>query len=477
MTTMSGESKGEQKRYIVQQLLAEADADEGVEFNSFTAIEKPINSLSRALGLLILADTYAYARTECEHYRHYPLEQIRSYSDLTTLPIIDRKMLESDLLAFCATGRAVFHYSTTSGTTTGQSLFIPRTHEEREALRQYRNLTLPSDSKGDASRRLMLRLLPGGRLIPGPAGSSSELIGVYHLNMARENLWDNWDYLIGQLFAKFPVRWHLEQINLIHATPPCGLVMLTRYMLARGINPSDTAVRSLVVTGGWISRHTRTWLEAAWNAELATSYSCAEMNGWANECRLNPCKYHFNHTVYPEVVFPHTGELVVPGEQGRLLLTGAYPFHQACMLMRYAVGDWVRWIGNEPCTCGVTAPTVEFLGREQTVCFVELDDGTALPLSSVPILEALDPLPYIPDIPRPQYRYVVQKQERRPHVTLNVECFTVGDKLWQKRAEQEIQAALFTEQPEVRAAVEKGQIDFSIHLHTRSGLTVNIGMR
>jgi phenylacetate-coenzyme A ligase PaaK-like adenylate-forming protein len=428
---------------------------------------------ARAFSLLLLADTYDYARAKCRLYGTYPLERLTRLSEFGRLPVLERATLVHDLPAVCVESTELLHHTATSGTTTGHSMFIPRSRREQALLEKYRRTVASFSAEGAAHEGVTLRLVPGGRLIPGGVGSSSDQIGVFNLNMARQNLWDNWDYLISQLFAEFPVGWSQSAITLIHATPPCGLVLLTRYMLERGVEPSQTSVRRLVVSGGWTSRVTRRWLQDAWQAEFATAYSCAELNEPARECRLVPGRFHFPLPVYPEVVALGSHEPVEVGECGRLLLTGAYPFHQACMLIRYAVGDWVRWLGDARCECGVHARTIEFLGRESTLVRLDLPSRDPLLLPSVPTLEALSRFRYVPDIPRQQYRWDFAGDQG---LVLHAECYAVGGRAWRARAEAEIAASALDEHPHLAAAVRDG-LRFRVELHARSNLTVNIGMR
>lgn len=432
---------------------------------------------SDALRLLLLADTYAYARAHCPHYAAYPKGQIVSFADFRELPILERQTLVDDLLRVCSHKVEAVHHTATSGTSTGASLFIPRSRNEYDALEMYRRAISRLSVDGRQHDGVTLRLVPGGRLIPGGTGNPWDQIGVYNLNMARQNLWDNWDYLIAQLFAEFPLGWVRHPITLIHATPPCGLVLLTRYMLERGIDPAETSVRRLVVSGGWLGKTTRRWLQSTWRSELATAYSCAELNEPARECRLWPGRFHFGMPVHAEVVEPLTGRSVEEGAAGRLLLTGTFPFHQACMLIRYAVGDWARWFGWTRCECGLRTPSIEFLGRESSLFLLPLPNRPRpLSLPSVPTLEALSRFAYVPDIPRPQYRYEAQATSK-PGVMLHVECYSVGGRDWQEARKKEIRTAVLEENRELREAVETDGIGFDVRLHARSELTVRIGMR
>src|SRR5262245_37809576 len=118
-----------------------------------------------------------------------------------------------------------------------------------------------------------------------------------------------------------------------------------------------TRNRDYAISHDALGRETKRWLQEQWNAELISTYACSELGLAAIACPRDPNRYHFDHTMYAEVVDPQTSKPVDVGQEGRILLTGLYPFQQVCMFVRYEIGDWGRWRGDGVCECGVQQRT------------------------------------------------------------------------------------------------------------------------
>ncbi|HEX3150057.1 MAG TPA: hypothetical protein VHR66_18415 [Gemmataceae bacterium] len=436
---------------------------------------RPALSLSgldaEAFSLVCLADTITYARSQCIRYSTVCPPKLEAFSQLESLPILTRREIDEDISPICVRGEKVCRYSTTSATTTGHSLFVPHSSPEDEAVSRYHRLVFGFTG----TKNLILRLVPCGRSIGGGSGiAGREFLAAFDSNAARETTADNWDYIIAQLFGQFPGPEGNQRIGSIHATPPFGLIALTKFMKARGVDPRETGVHSLLVTGSWIGKHSRSMLEQFWNARVHTNFSCSELNGTAAECQIHKGRYHFSHLVYPEVVDRYSHRPVPVGGEGRLVLTGVYPFHRACIFLRYAVGDWARWLGSVACECGREARTIEHLGRERDVLAVENSDGVTLFLSSPAILNTLDQFDWIPKIPLPQFRWNLHHTGKKALIHIDVECYTICGPIWKKRSEEAIAVALLAELPHLKAEADSGAIAIDVQLRPRGHLTHDV---
>jgi hypothetical protein len=165
-------------------------------------------------------------------------------------------------------------------------------------------------------------------------------------------------------------------------------------------------------------------------------------------------------------VDPDTGTQVEPGGEGRIVLSGTWPFHRAAVLLRYENGDWGRWIG--PAADGF--PEFEMLGRTRDLVRFRDRQGTPLTIASIPIREALDGFGFVPKVPRPQFLVRVE-EGRVPRVTIDVECFAIAGNAWRARSEEAIREAVLDQLPALRAACDDGDVEVAIGLHFRSKLT------
>jgi phenylacetate-CoA ligase len=115
-------------------------------------------------------------------------------------------------------------------------------------------------------------------------------------------------------------------------------------------------LRSIYVgSGGW----TVGWAEERarrWNARLFEVYGSSQ-RGFAMTCEwgilrgAEPGVLHFlPHLALTEVIDRATGEHVLPGQEGEIVIT---PFgQQGTPLIRYATGDRARYVSAADCPCG-----------------------------------------------------------------------------------------------------------------------------
>ncbi|MGJ5079298.1 hypothetical protein [Bradyrhizobium sp. HKCCYLS3013] len=398
---------------------------------------------------------------------------ISSLEAYREFPTLERAEIEDNVIAVCAAGAAVDFFTATSATTTGRPLLVPHNRSELDALTTFSTAHRPemasaSDANDDPFG-LTLRLMPSGRLIGAPMDGANSVLATYDTNAIRENVWDTWDYIISQVFVEFPTAKGPCPVETIHATPAFGLILLTKYMVQRGLDPSQSNVKQLLVTGSWIGPTTRRWLERTWKVPLYTTYSCSELIGSAVECGAHPGRYHFSSNIFPEVLDDH-GQQVDVGSNGRIHLTGLYPFHQAAVLMRYNIGDWGRWHGSGPCTCGDRRLALDMLGRTRDVLTFEFRSGRKVSIAPVPVRNALDRFDYVPRIPRPQYRLRIVP-DTIPRLEVDVECFSLAGPVWRETTRNAIAAAILEEDAGIAELVENGEVTLEVRLFFRSGIT------
>ncbi len=136
---------------------------------------------------------------------------------------------------------------------------------------------------------------------------------------------------------------------------------------------SGKGVKILFLAAEYLPDAMRKELEQIWNCRIHTHYGLTEMGlGVAVECSAGD-GYHFNEAdLLVEVVNPHTGERVPPGEEGELVFTTLT--REAMPLIRYRTHDISRLIA-EPCPCG--AATLLKIGtvKKRLESILEIGDG------------------------------------------------------------------------------------------------------
>ena len=152
-----------------------------------------------------------------------------------------------------------------------------------------------------------------------------------------------------------------RQLLLMEDLRPAGLKATPSYALhlaeaaqAEGIDPRSFGLRYGIFGAEPWSEAVRARLEELYGFRAYDSYGLSEMfgPGVAWECSerngLHVAEDHF----LPEIIDPHTGRRLPPGEEGELVLTSltkeAYP------LLRYRTGDRTALLA-EPCACGRTS--------------------------------------------------------------------------------------------------------------------------
>jgi phenylacetate-CoA ligase len=144
-------------------------------------------------------------------------------------------------------------------------------------------------------------------------------------------------------------------------------------------------LRGIISFGEPLSDAKRARIEALWKgATVYQSYGVSECGGnLGGQCSAG--RLHLWADRYlPEVRDPHTGAISAEGT-GQLIVTTLR--RRAMPLLRYLVGDLVE-LRYEPCDCGWQLPTLQVLGRPESL----LDTGRG-PRSSVEFEEVVFSLP------------------------------------------------------------------------------------
>lgn len=135
---------------------------------------------------------------------------------------------------------------------------------------------------------------------------------------------------------------------------PSYCLYLAEAATERGIDPTELPLSTVIIGAEPFTEPMREEIETALDVTAIDIYGLSEIigPGVAIECAeaqegLHIWEDHF----YPEIVDPHTGEPLGPGEEGELVLTTLTK--EALPVIRYRTGDITRLYETE-CSCGRT---------------------------------------------------------------------------------------------------------------------------
>ncbi|MBZ9751557.1 AMP-binding protein [Deinococcus sp. HMF7604] len=137
------------------------------------------------------------------------------------------------------------------------------------------------------------------------------------------------------------------QPEVIACTPSYALV-LAEALEARGVHPGDLALRYAVLGAEPWAEKTRAAVQARLGVRATNIYGLSELigPGVSNEdVREQQGSYVWEDHFYPEIVDPHSGEVLPEGEWGVLVLSSMS--RSALPLLRYWTGDITRLLPGD----------------------------------------------------------------------------------------------------------------------------------
>lgn len=165
---------------------------------------------------------------------------------------------------------------------------------------------------------------------------------------------------VGTYPAEEKLRYLREIGADILVASPSYLMRLEIVAAAEGIVPGDLGIRAIMTAGepfslAWAQERAEVWgarlHEQYGSTQRAIAWSCEEGAVHGNHLGV---LHVLPHLAVYEVIDPVTGEEVVPGEHGELVIT---PFgSSAAPLVRFATGDRVVKVGTGECPCGRPYP-------------------------------------------------------------------------------------------------------------------------
>lgn len=429
--------------------------------------------------LLLVKQTIEYLQSFVPYYRDSFKDQgfdpagFQRLSDLRRVPVLAKATMVPRLEEFLSQmpGLSMNSMVSTSGTTS--NIRLPRfiSDEELEAcsvLSRVRSGRREANPGGD----ILLRVFPAMRRYMGHPRHADfpTIVVTLALHYPKYTLKSSFDdFVLKQLYDRFPIPGTAGYVTVVHTTPPFLLRMMSEEMQARSQSPQDTHVRAVACTGGFMTNRIRTLIREFWQVPAMTSYSLTEFNGYAPGCALRPNRFHFDESLYAEVVDPVTHEPVAEGEEGLLLVTTLYPFQQAQPFLRYDTGDLVRYNGRL-CECGAVGTTIEFVGRSNHC----LDLSDILPagagmrfLASAEIHDILEDIPEVPSLLYPRFRVERADQEGVTTLTLTAEVHQKTSGAMVARVKEQLLGSILSRFGPLNDLTHSGKLAWEIDLCNR----------
>jgi phenylacetate-CoA ligase len=144
-----------------------------------------------------------------------------------------------------------------------------------------------------------------------------------------------------------------------------------------GINIRQTKLRLVVGVGeGWAEAY-RKKVEAEYGVPFRSAYGLVETSVVAGECPEGEGMHTVMDNFIIEVINPETGENLMDGEEGELVIT---PLNNVAMpLIRYRTGDVGSIIPYNPCKCGNTHQKISLV-RGRVSQFIKVSGRRILPM-------------------------------------------------------------------------------------------------
>lgn len=181
----------------------------------------------------------------------------------------------------------------------------------------------------------------------------------------------------------------------------------------------ELQIKTLLLGSELMTEAMRNELYKVWGEDvnLTQNYGMSELigPGVSGEClELNGMHINEDHFI-PEVIDPHTGEVLAPGQKGELVVTCITK--EALPLIRYRTRDITRLM-YEPCPCGRTTARMENLSG-RTDDMLKIRGVNVFPSQIEEVLINTDGI-------GPNYEIVVERKDHSDILTVKVEVVAEG---------------------------------------------------
>jgi phenylacetate-CoA ligase len=298
----------------------------------------------------------AYAGQHSPFYRQKLIAapEVRTASDLQSLPLTTKHELSQSNEQFWSTTRESFvDLCTTSGTTGIPSLY-PLTGPDLDRLAFNEYLCF---------RRVGLS--PGDAVVLAVTMDKCFMAGLAYFQGLRR---------LGVTAIRVGAGSPAMLLSMIERLRPTAIVSVPsflkrvgEYANQQGFNLAESTVRKLICIGepvrqsDWKLTSLGSHIANQWNAQVFSTYGITELASSFCECPAGKGGHLHPQLLHAEII-DDAGHPLPDGQEGQLVATTIGV--QAMPLIRFATGD-ITFITNEKCECGLqTARIGPILGRK-----------------------------------------------------------------------------------------------------------------
>jgi phenylacetate-CoA ligase len=178
-----------------------------------------------------------------------------------------------------------------------------------------------------------------------------------------------------------PIEQQLEWLSR-HKTPYLMTQPSGALAIAHAVTPERgkaLGIEIVVLVGETIPDGARDFITERLGARVAGLYSCQEIGTIACECEAVPHYHVAAENAFVEIL-DEKGRNVVPGELGRVVVTGFYNY--AMPFIRYDLGD-LALAGEATCRCGRALPVITRIEGRTRSAFVFRDGARVWPRAAM----------------------------------------------------------------------------------------------
>ncbi|MGB9760196.1 MAG: phenylacetate--CoA ligase family protein [Thermoproteota archaeon] len=150
-------------------------------------------------------------------------------------------------------------------------------------------------------------------------------------------------------------------------TSPSTALEVADEMIRKGLEPSDTDIRTILVGGEASEKEKKDKISKRWDAEVFDAWAASEASIFGYECSNHDGMHIAESRVLISVANPEMDDILGKGEEGKSIITTLYDTGEkpGIFLVNYCLGDITRILDEKgECKCGRTFIKVDYPKRD-----------------------------------------------------------------------------------------------------------------